>query len=68
MLALLRRYRELILVSVLLLVPLGVFFANARKPSERTRLDRAVLWLTTPGTRILPAGSFTSCQTFHSCS
>ncbi len=48
MLALLRRYRELILVSVLLLVPLGVFFAHARKPSERTRLDRAVLWLTTP--------------------
>ena len=25
-------------------------------------------WLTTPGTRILPGGSFTSCQTFHSCS
>jgi rod shape-determining protein MreC len=47
-LALLRRYRELILVSVLLLVPLGVFFAHARRPSERTRLDRAVLWLTTP--------------------
>jgi len=46
--ALLRRYRELILVSVLLLVPLGVFFANARRPSERTRLDRAVVWLTTP--------------------
>jgi rod shape-determining protein MreC len=47
-LVLLRRYRELILVSVLLVVPLGVFFAHARRPSERTRLDRAVLWLTTP--------------------
>jgi len=46
--ALLRRYRELILVSVLLLVPLAVFFAHARRPSERSRLDRAVIWLTTP--------------------
>ncbi len=25
-------------------------------------------WLTTPGIRILPSGSFTSFQTFHSCS
>ncbi|BDG01759.1 rod shape-determining protein MreC [Anaeromyxobacter oryzae] len=48
MLALLKRYRELILVAVLLLVPLGVFFAHAKKPSERSRLDRAVLWVTTP--------------------
>ncbi|WP_234945261.1 rod shape-determining protein MreC [Anaeromyxobacter sp. Fw109-5] len=46
--ALLRRYRELILVAVLLVVPLGVYFAHARKPSERSRLDRAILWLTTP--------------------
>jgi rod shape-determining protein MreC len=51
--ALLRRYRELILVSVLLLVPLGVFFAHARRPSERSRLDRAVLWLTTPIERVV---------------
>lgn len=48
MFALLRRYRELILVAVLLVVPLGVYFAHARKPSERSRLDRAILWLTTP--------------------
>lgn len=56
MLALLRRYRELLLVSVLLFVPLGVFFAHARKPSERTRLDRAVLWLTTPLERAVGFG------------
>lgn len=48
MLALLKRYRELILVAVLLLVPLGVFFAHAKKPSERSRLDRTVMWVTTP--------------------
>lgn len=48
MFALLKRYRELLLVAVLLIVPLGVFFAHARKPSERSRLDRAILWLTTP--------------------
>lgn len=48
MLALLKRYRELILVAVLLIVPLGVFFAHAKKPTERSRLDRAVLWVTAP--------------------
>ncbi len=48
MLALLKRYRELLLVAVLLLVPLGVFFAHAKKPSERSRLDRVVLWVTYP--------------------
>ena len=48
MLSLLRRYRELILVAVLLLFPLAVFFANAKKPSQHSRVDRAVLSLTAP--------------------
>ncbi|HEY6003774.1 MAG TPA: rod shape-determining protein MreC [Anaeromyxobacter sp.] len=48
MLALLKRYRELILVAVLLLVPLGVFFAHAKQPPERSALDRAIVWLATP--------------------
>lgn len=48
MLALLKRYRELILVAVLLIVPLGIFFAHAKHPAERSRLDRAVVWLATP--------------------
>jgi rod shape-determining protein MreC len=48
LLALLKRYRELVLVAVLLLVPLGVFFAHAKRPGERSRLDRAVLWVTGP--------------------
>lgn len=48
MLGLIKRYRELILVAVLLLVPLGVFFAHAKKPTERSRLDRAIVWLATP--------------------
>jgi rod shape-determining protein MreC len=47
-LQLLKRYRELILVVVLLLVPLGVFFAGSRKPAERSAVDRAVVWLTAP--------------------
>jgi rod shape-determining protein MreC len=47
-LQLLKRYRELILVAVLLLVPLGVFFAHAKKPDEQSRLDRIVLWVTSP--------------------
>ncbi len=48
MLALLKRYRELILVAVLLLVPLGVFFAHAKRPTERSRLDSAIVWIATP--------------------
>ncbi len=48
MFVLLKRYRELILVAVLLVVPLGVFFAHAKAPSERSKLDRAVVWLATP--------------------
>lgn len=56
MFALLKRYRELILVAVLLLVPLGVFFAHAKQPSERTRLDRVVLWITYPVQRVVAWG------------
>ncbi len=48
MLSLLRRYREQLLVAVLLLFPLAVFFANAKKPNQLSRVDRAVLSLTAP--------------------
>jgi rod shape-determining protein MreC len=47
-LQLIKRYRELILVAVLLLVPLGVFFARAKRPTDRTAVDRAVVWATAP--------------------
>lgn len=48
MLELLKRYRELIVVAALLVLPLGVFFAHARSPEERTAVDRAVLAATRP--------------------
>ncbi len=48
MVGLLKRYRELILVAVLLLVPLGMYFAHAKHPSERSRLDRVILSVTGP--------------------
>jgi rod shape-determining protein MreC len=51
--ALLKRYRELILVAVLLVVPLGVFFAHAKQPAERSRFDRAVVWLATPVEKVV---------------
>jgi rod shape-determining protein MreC len=54
--ALLKRYRELILVAVLLLVPLGVFFAHAKAPAERSRLDRAVVWIATPVEKVIGWG------------
>ncbi len=53
MLALLKRYRELILVAVLLFVPLGVFFAHAKHPGERSRVDRAVVWIASPVEKII---------------
>ena len=53
MLALLKRYRELILVAILLFVPLGVFLANAKKPAERSRFDRVVLAVTSPVERLV---------------
>jgi rod shape-determining protein MreC len=46
--ALLKRYRELILVAVLLLVPLGIFFAHAKQPAERSAIDRGIVWIATP--------------------
>jgi rod shape-determining protein MreC len=45
---LLKRYRELILVVVLLVLPLGVYFAHAKHPSERSQLDRVILSVTGP--------------------
>lgn len=53
MFALLKRYRELILVAVLLLVPLGVFFAHAKQPPERSALDRGIVWLATPIEKVI---------------
>jgi rod shape-determining protein MreC len=48
LLSLLKRYREVIVVVLLAVVPLGVFFAHARHPSDRTALDRFVLTATSP--------------------
>ncbi len=48
MFGLLKRYRELILVALLLVLPLGVYFAHAKHPSERSRLDRVILSVTGP--------------------
>jgi rod shape-determining protein MreC len=46
--ALIKRYREVIVVVVLAVLPLGVFLAHARHPSDRTALDRFVLTVTSP--------------------
>ena len=48
MVGLLKRYRELILVALLLVLPLGVYFAHAKHPSERSRLDRVIMVLIGP--------------------
>ena len=48
MVGLLKRYRELIIVALLLLLPLGLFFAHAKRPSEPSRPDRVILTLTGP--------------------
>lgn len=56
MFGLIKRYRELLLVAVLLLVPLGVFFSHAKRASERSRFDRAVVWLATPVEKVVAWG------------
>lgn len=48
MFSLLKRYREVIVVVVLAVVPLGIFLAHARHPGDRTALDRFVLTVTSP--------------------
>lgn len=55
MLALLKRYRELILVAVLLLFPLAVFFAHAKRPAELSRVDRLLLAATAPLEKVVGA-------------
>jgi len=47
-LSLLKRYRQLLLVSALLLVPLVAFLASGRRGREPNFVDRAVIALTSP--------------------
>ncbi|MDF1566273.1 MAG: rod shape-determining protein MreC [Deltaproteobacteria bacterium] len=46
--ALLRRYRELTVVVLLLVVPFLLFTAGSKAPGKRNAADRAVLWLSSP--------------------
>jgi rod shape-determining protein MreC len=64
-LALLRRYRELILVAVLLLFPLAVFFANAKRPAELSRVDRLLLAVTAPLERVVAAAVTGSLEAWY---
>lgn len=48
MLSLIKRYRELIVVGVLLLYPLGRFLASSRSERDPNFIDRFVLALSTP--------------------
>ena len=43
-----RRYRDTILVILLLAVPFFVLRANIRRPEEVNGIDRAILWVTAP--------------------
>jgi len=63
-LALLKRYRELILVAVLLLFPLAVFFAHAKRPADLSRFDRAVLAVTAPIEKVV---AFAVTGTLRAC-
>jgi len=48
LLALLKRFKEFIVVAALAVIPLAIFFAHARHPSDRTFADRLVLAATSP--------------------
>ncbi|MFL5319845.1 MAG: rod shape-determining protein MreC [Myxococcaceae bacterium] len=53
MLSLFKRYRELIVVGVLLVYPLGRFLATGRGARELNFIDRIVMYLSTPVQRAL---------------
>ena len=53
MLSLIRRYRELILVAVLLTLPLAVYFARSKRPAEQTLADRLLIAATAPVERLV---------------
>lgn len=48
MFSLLKRYRELVIVSALLLVPFGLFLSRGTTIRDPNFVDRAILWLTSP--------------------
>jgi rod shape-determining protein MreC len=50
---LLRRYREIVLASVAVALPLFVYFAHARHPGERDALDRAIVRASRPVERLV---------------
>ncbi|HEY7724658.1 MAG TPA: rod shape-determining protein MreC, partial [Anaeromyxobacteraceae bacterium] len=55
MLQILKRYRDLLAVAGLLVVPLAVYVAHARHPGERTTFDRAIVRLARPVERAVGA-------------
>lgn len=65
MLSLFKRYRELILVAALLLVPLAVFLAHAKRPAELNRLDRLVLFATGPVERLVSVVVVGTLEAWH---
>lgn len=53
MLAFLKRYHELLLVAVLLLLPLGTYVANAKQRRELSAFDKLCLAATAPASRAI---------------
>lgn len=51
MLAFLKRYRELLLVAFLLLVPLGTYVANAKRGRELSTFDKLCLAVSSPASQ-----------------
>ena len=43
-----RRYRDLLLLALLLLLPLVVYLSHAKSPRERNAVDGVVVWVTSP--------------------
>ncbi|HET9450970.1 MAG TPA: rod shape-determining protein MreC, partial [Aggregicoccus sp.] len=56
MLTLLKRHRQLLLVSLLLLYPLGRVLASGQRQRQPHFLDRAIIAVTAPLQRVLTAG------------
>jgi rod shape-determining protein MreC len=51
----LKRYREVVIASVALALPLFVYFAHARHPGQRSAVDRAIVRASRPVERLVAA-------------
>ena len=65
MLALIKRYRELVAIGVLLVLPLVTYLAHAKRGRDLNAVDRSVLFVTAPVERAISAAIVKTLNVWH---